>query len=217
MVGGSVQVAEGIVGRRKGLLRSKGSVMSRYVENCFIECLGPIKIARSVFTSSLMCRGEVLIPKGRIIGGCTKALNLIDVTELGNKAGIQTEVILGLDFVVERQVNECTERQQKIVFERKALISGLNALSISKTVFEEKVNRLAKEEEMLRENLVGKLPLLDVNDNAILRVRGKVYPGVFIRIGSLKLAIDQVLSGVEFFIDKSAGLIRSRKFEEKSS
>jgi uncharacterized protein (DUF342 family) len=214
MVGGSVQVAEGIVGRQKGLLRSKKNITARYIENCFVECLGPVKVARSIFTSHVMCRGEILIPKGKIIGGTTKALNLVEVMELGNRAEIHTEVILGLDFVVERQVSECSERQQKIVRERKALVTSFQAKTLSKEMFDGKIARLTQEEDRINEMLMEKLPLLDINDTAILKVYGKVYPGVFIRICSLKLAVDQALSGVEFFIDKSVGLIRHRKIGE---
>jgi uncharacterized protein (DUF342 family) len=211
MTGGPVRVKEGIIGHGRGLLRTKNTVNARHVENCTIEALGDVSLEKASYNSRVFSRGSVLLPKGRIVGGQIKTRDNIQVGVLGNVAESPTEVVLGIDFVVERMVDHYNNRQHTILQERRELARAGQKGSIPQTTTEERFNRLLEEEEYNNEQLVRLLPLLDVNDKAVLEVVDMIHPGVSIRICSLQYFPSKPLKGVRFFIDKPNGVIKYEK------
>lgn len=211
MTGGAVTVKEGIIGHGRGLLRTKSRVSARHVENCTIEALGDVVLEKACYNSRVYTRGSVILPKGRIVGGQVKTRDTISAGVVGNVAESVTELVLGIDFVVERMVDHYNTRQQAIRSARRELAREARVGRIREQRAEKRFAQLMEEEEYNNEQLIRLLPLLDVNDMAALEVHDTIYPGVRLRICSLQFTPTKPLKAVRFFIDKANGIISYEK------
>lgn len=207
LVGGDVKVAQGILGKSKGTLRAKGSVKAKYIENCTVDCLDKLVVSRAIFMSKVQCLREIESPTAKIIGGVTVARDSISVYDVGNDMNVHTYIHLGVDFTAERRLAAKKELLAKLEREKNALQATISSESIPSEVRVRRMRNIFREEEAAREELASIMPLLDVNEQAVLNVYGTIYPGAEIRICSLGLNIDRKMNRVRFYIDKLSGRI----------
>lgn len=107
--GGDIIVANGILGDNKALIKSRGTVRARYLENCVVFS-GACTIADCIMASRIYSDDCVYVTGGRgtIIGGGVTAARRIEAQIIGSKSGRETEITLGvLPYVQEeKQDNE---------------------------------------------------------------------------------------------------------------
>ncbi|MDK2896288.1 MAG: uncharacterized protein PWP04_408 [Candidatus Atribacteria bacterium] len=113
---GNIHVRGGIFGQNKCLVKAKGSVLAKVVENATVEAGENIIIEESVLHSYLSARGRVVVDgrRGLLVGGEVKAGDLVWVKTLGSPMGTQTKVIVGVDPQVREEYNRLSQELEKI-------------------------------------------------------------------------------------------------------
>lgn len=121
VAGGNVAVQGGIVGHvdtRPGShslpestawIRCEGSVQALFTESAHVEAGKSILLGRSARQSELIAREEIVVGKagtrtGQIIGGRTQATLLVATGILGASSGIKTQVRVGFDPYLAKQI-----------------------------------------------------------------------------------------------------------------
>ncbi len=109
--GGNITIAKGMNGMSKGILRAKGNVIAKFLENSTVESNGYVE-AGSIMHCHVMAGTEVHVNgrKGFIAGGHVSATSLIDVKTLGSEMGTDTVVEVGVSPVVKKRHKELTEQ-----------------------------------------------------------------------------------------------------------
>lgn len=102
--GGNIIIAKGMNGMSKGILRGKGNVIAKFLENATVEANGYVE-AGSIMHCNVMAGTEVHVngKKGFISGGHVAATSLIDVKTLGSEMGTDTVVEVGISPVVKKR------------------------------------------------------------------------------------------------------------------
>lgn len=109
--GGNITIAKGMNGMSKGILRAKGNVIAKFLENSTVETNGYVE-AGSIMHCNVMAGSEVHVSgkKGFISGGHVAASSLIEVKTLGSEMGTDTVVEVGVSPVVRKRHKELTEQ-----------------------------------------------------------------------------------------------------------
>lgn len=129
--GGDLTVGGGIVSEKEYEIEVAGSLMARYISEATIKAEGDIIVTNEIAHSTLMCRGQVKVPKGRIAGGLTIARKGIRVGEAGSSGSSDTKLVAGVDYTLAVKINGYEEKiltleeaQDKI---QSALRSGMKS------------------------------------------------------------------------------------------
>jgi uncharacterized protein (DUF342 family) len=206
--GGNLHAKAGIIGHGEGLVRCKGNLNARFIENARIECLGDIIIENTalhahLFSESMIKTGE----KGKLVGGEIHALKGVEVQNLGNVAGTHTEIIIGEDYVEHRKLDYARNRFQELQSLVRQLDEKLNAIlqGAGKSDLPEHVReqRLKLQEEAQKYQAMMGDVAQEIHDDflAVLKVRGTCFPGVRITICSASLEITKDQKNVQFSLD----------------
>lgn len=204
--GGNMVANGGIIGRGKGLIRSRGGITTRFAEHCDIEALGPIHIENTslnslIYTLDTLKTGE----KGKIVGGHVQARAGMEVTQIGNAAGAHTEVSVGENYVMHRKLEFVREKFQTIAIAVQRLEERVKTSHEPSLV--QQFNRLNAESQRYQAMMVEILSEINDFEQATLTVTGTVFPGVVVEICRVPLTITKELKGVRFFLNKDSGKV----------
>lgn len=96
--GGDIIVACGMNGMGKGVLRAKGSVISKFFENTTVYSDSFVE-ADAILHSTIIAQTEINVDgrKGFIVGGSVRATNKVSCRTLGSSMGVSTSVEVGID------------------------------------------------------------------------------------------------------------------------
>lgn len=111
--GGDLVIVSGVLGDYKAVIKSKGNIHVKYLENCVAYT------AKSIYADCMMLSQvfsddtiDVTSGRGTIIGGAMTAGHMVKARLLGSQAGRKTKVTLGvLPFVQEELLSNQTELQ----------------------------------------------------------------------------------------------------------
>lgn len=120
--GGDLLISRGVVGDGRALLRSKGCVRVKYLENCtvyagkavYADCI----MASQIFSDDTI---EVVTGRGSVIGGAMTAAHSIKARMVGAQSGRKTELTLGVLPYVQTEL-------QAVEKEKSALETELSRL-----------------------------------------------------------------------------------------
>ncbi|MFC1556482.1 DUF342 domain-containing protein [candidate division KSB1 bacterium] len=121
---GSVIIKNGFLGKGDGLIEAEGNVILKFCENQNIKAKGDIIVGEDVLFSNLISGSKIEVQgkRGVIIGGTTRATKGVAVKELGNYQGAKTEVIVGIDDeivkeikAIEEEIKKCDENFEKTI------------------------------------------------------------------------------------------------------
>jgi uncharacterized protein (DUF342 family) len=122
--GGDVKVHGGIIGHAPAeqtehrvvtpvgtaIVKAQGNVSARFVENALIEAQQTVRIAESVVQSEVNAIDQVIVggkgKKGKILGGLVRATGLISADHLGGEGASPTRVIVGINPLLQRAMDE---------------------------------------------------------------------------------------------------------------
>jgi uncharacterized protein (DUF342 family) len=108
--GGNLTVGGGIVGDQDHRIDVVGSVQARYLNDVILRSGGDVVVTSQIDHSEVETLGKVLIPKGRIAGGCIKAYRGITVGHAGAASATGTVLMPGCDWrlLAKRRDREAT-------------------------------------------------------------------------------------------------------------
>lgn len=109
--GGNITIAKGMNGMSKGVLRAKGNIIAKFLENSSVEANGYVE-SGSIMHCNVMAGTEVHVNgrKGFISGGHVAATSLIEVKTLGSEMGTDTVVEVGVSPVVKKRHKDLSEQ-----------------------------------------------------------------------------------------------------------
>ena len=109
VAGGDIRVAGGIIAKSR--VRAGGAVSVRFVENAQVHAGTNIVVEDSALQGELQANNQIIVgvkstQRGRLAGGSARAMMLIRTPILGSSTGGVTQLLLGVNPVLEAQYQE---------------------------------------------------------------------------------------------------------------
>ncbi len=192
-VSGNIMVKGGFFGKGDGIMKAGGEVYVKFAEGQKIFAGGDIILGGEAINCQIETSGNVIVkgPKGKILGGSTKAKKEIHASYLGSESGTLTELSVAYDHQLMKKYNECVKEHERITADGdriKDVLIGLVRLKLDGKISKEQtevLNKLKKFRDELPQNLKTledeqeaiQLELKKLEDAQIIAEK-KVYPGV---------------------------------------
>lgn len=192
----SIVLAGGVLGNGKSVIDSKGDVVAKFFEYATVRSKGDVT-TDILLNSNVYCEGnaKVLDKKGCIVGGQVHAVCGVEANSIGNSAEIRTRVLVGNGGEIRQKMDELRNNIKASV----SNIQRAEEILQKFEEFEKKTGQSCKEDprrvqlvrirvrDMARkaadEDALKKLEvLIDNAAGASVRVRKKVFPGVWVSI-----------------------------------
>lgn len=183
----NIQVADGIHGEGKAVLRAKKHISVGFVERALVMAVGDVHIGRAALGCTFRVNGKVIQKSvgGGLQGGQAKVRLGLDVMNLGSPSGVATHVSFGQDYLIEDQIMAEVKETDKL---REAIVKlDLLMRKLTSPADREKLNG-ARQKKVVLMKLLDKrnLKLINLRDKFDLHVpsqiiiRETLFPGVSI-------------------------------------
>jgi hypothetical protein len=108
LAGGNLIVYGGISGRGEDAIRVKGDIHAKYILGARVECDGNVIVEKEIVNAMVVARGGVYGVAAAIVGGEIHGWRGIRAGALGSERGAQTEVVVGVDPILEDRLELLT-------------------------------------------------------------------------------------------------------------
>ncbi len=231
-VEGDIIVHQGITGKSEGLVKSGGSIWSKFIENAKVESGEMVVVSDGIINSEVSCDKRIICrgKRANIVGGSIRAAEEVDAKTLGSVAGMETLIEVGYDPKSKARLQEIEQKDEELAKQLEemqlnmATIENLrkNKKKISPeklkayTAMKAKREKIAKTRIRLskdRENIQAYLD--DLRTNGRVSASGTVFPGVKVTIKDLSLPVRNEMRAVSFVADGKA--VKVTKYEESDA
>lgn len=211
--GGSIQIGKGFQGRKKGILKAKGDIRALFVENGKVMAQGDVIIGRAVMHSIIQAGGNLqVLGKGLLVGGSAMTGKMVEATTLGSSLATPTEIQVGVGpqtrekiMTIEEQMEELQENLKKTEKAIAFLLqkkkdegrlpedkeSLLKRMVDTRKYLKTRIAEFEQEYQILGESLMNL-------QGGKIKVKGKIYTGVTLSIGSAQRRIRDQMSHTTF-------------------
>lgn len=197
--GKDILIRGGAYGRDEGVISAGGNIIGRFFENISLNADGDIYSSR-ISESECDAGGsiEVLGDRGEILSGETRALYKVSARSIGNQAGVNTIVGVGVNSGIMRSFQSYDRRISKLkseisVFEQ-GIRQGLPQKERMAMAITMKLDEI-RDIEKKKKDLIEKM---DLASQAKIEVKKCVYPGTQLRISNDFLIVSRVMERVYF-------------------
>lgn len=97
IAGGSIYIAEGIAGQKKGFLCAGENIQIGYINQAKINVGNDLYVENSILHSECVVNGHVYSQKGNLVGGSLSAGKTIEARDVGTRLNTKTEITLGIN------------------------------------------------------------------------------------------------------------------------
>lgn len=203
--GGNITIALGMNGMGKGVLKSGGNVIAKFIENSTVEAEGYVECG-SIMHSDVVAGTEVNVNgrKAFISGGKVTATSKIETKILGSDMGADTVVEIGVSAILKKQYKEMGDQIEEI---DKALSRAIPIMEAAKDKLEAGI---ALNEEQL-ENLKNIYKLSQIKKeerNNISSERDKIGIILMEDKNAAVIVNDIAYSGTKIIISDSSKIIK---------
>jgi hypothetical protein len=212
---GSVRVAEGIKGARKGTIRARLGIEAAFAEQTLLLAVEDVKLKTGCVLCNVKTNGRLLVAgeKGSLIGGICRARKGVDVAVLGSENYAKTEVSFGQDYLIADQIDAEEREIEKLktmilqadrtMADLESAGAGLDRIRQDKVkllrLLEKRTHRIFDLREKFETHVVSEV-----------RVRGTVYPGVILESHNRFYEVRAKKTKVVFSFDQQLGRIVER-------
>lgn len=205
---GDVLIKNGMSGSGKGRIWSGGSITGRFFENAILHAERDID-AGSLMNSEAYAGGRVTTigKRGSIIGGHTKAVYGMEVTNIGNRSQIVTEIETGASQEIMDKMQGCQDKYDKLQSELLDVKDRINRFT------DETKNsvsyRLVLSEKMKIENHIEKVKKEReeiqkiFSANGLIRVQSRAYTGTILTINCMIKKLKDDYKTGSFFMEEN--------------
>lgn len=211
--GGNITIARGVNGMGKGLLKAKGYVIAKFIENASVIA-GTYINAGSILHSNVKAGTEIEVSgkKGFITGGNVSASYKIEVKTLGSPLGAATVVEVGINPMLKKEQSELQAKYRDNIKNIQMIEPVISALLKKQTLGVEigkaqmdNMRSLAQarrqkmdenKEITMRLEELGEI--LTLTGDPVVIVRGEVYSGTKICIGDVSWLLKDAISFCKF-------------------
>ena len=214
--GGNIILKHGIRGMDRGILKSGGNIVAKFLENTTVYSGGYV-MADAIIHSDVSAKGDVIVNsrKGYVNGGTIRSETLIRVKNAGSEMGTKTNMEVGVDpnlLIQYRKLNEKIEetlRRMEIsgksieLYNRKLhngeklspeRLSQFKILAIEYKQDSDNVATMQEEFIKLHEEM-------EKQKGGVIEVENIVYPGVKVVVVDAIMYIREVVKNVRFVRD----------------
>ena len=147
--GGNITVTGGIIGTLEDVIRCKGDLKCRFIENTTVRCEGDI-LADYITNSDVICEGAMTLQgsKAALIGGKYVVLKQISCRDIGSHNDVKTLIQLGSFGMLQEEhsavvaaFKKAEEDEKKVI----QLIDYLNALKAQNGGLDEEKSQILKD------------------------------------------------------------------------
>ncbi|BDA79660.1 polymerase [Leptospira kobayashii] len=113
---GDIIVRQGVTGREEARVESTGgNIVAKFIQNATVITERDIIVQEGILHSHLMAGGKVSCKgkRGQIVGGTIQAAQLIAAKIIGSQANPQTDLIVGVNPKILKQINEYEEKKNE--------------------------------------------------------------------------------------------------------
>lgn len=224
-------VHQGISGREDVVIKSGGTVYSKFIENATIDSEGDVLVTDGIINSRITC-GKKVICKGKkatVVGGEITAYQEIIAKNIGSSVGTETIVKAGTDpkakLRIEELRNTALELHNEQIDINHNYMYLLNQLKEDKEkISAEKISQM-KELKKRKKDIERNLADIDkeiatlvqkVKDAATLgkiSASNVIFPGVFVTIKDVDFPVKNEFTATSFYLKDS--YIETKPFSEK--
>ena len=214
--GGQIILKRGIRGMGKGVLKSGGNVVAKFLENTTVNSGGYV-MADAIIYSDVSAKGDVIVnsKKGYVNGGTIRSETLIKVKNAGSEMGTKTNMEVGVDptlLVKYKKLNDKIEETiRRMEVSSKSIELYTRKLHNGEKLPPEKLAQfkiLAMEYKQDSENIVTMQEEftrlheeIEKEDGGVIEVGNTVYPGVKIVVVDATAYIREIIKNVRFVRD----------------
>ncbi len=229
-VGGDLEVKGGVKGKGKGVIRIKGDLHSKFIENAVLEVDGDCIIENFILGSKIYCLGNIVLTgdSSSLIGSDVIAYKGVTLASLGSSAQLDTTIEVGFHYKNDRLLNEGSARLIELDKELEAALPEIQKIKevvqrtrgklddARKQKFKDVFDAYSKKSKTL-ELLKAKVEELRSarynNDNVKLVVRNTAHPGATIKYRRQidKIAKPQTAFVMNFFPQQDKAMMTAFK------
>ncbi|MCM1040296.1 MAG: FapA family protein [Ruminococcus sp.] len=210
--GKDVILKNGMQGSGNGIIHAGGSVMARFLEQTQVTAGNEINTG-AILNCEVEAGQKIVVSgnRGTIIGGTVMAVEQISAASIGNRAGVATQLVIGLDSEFKykmEEIDRLTEEYQENMMDAEHTLErityqlrtqpGIPGLNEQKA---EQMRRKINYQLKLKEISTKREQLIDINrrsaDGKII-VSGIVYMGTTIIINGVREALQSEYRDVTF-------------------
>ena len=212
IAGKDVILKNGMQGSGNGVIRAGGNVMARFLEQAKVYA------GNGVNTGAILnCEVEsghsveIVGNRGTIIGGTVMAVERISVASIGNRAGVSTQLVIGLDGEFKSKMDEIdrlTQEYQNNIIDAECNMERITyQLKAQPGIFElkqqkaEQMRRKIQYQSKLKEISTKREQLIDIHQRSTegkIIVNGTANVGCVIIINGVKETLHSEYRNVTF-------------------
>lgn len=204
--GGSLTVRGGISGGTTHKILAAGSVHARYILDAHVEAGQDVAVEREIVHSSVKTRGAVLMPKGRLIGGETVALQGGVIGQMGSPAVVPTTFVAGEDFRLSALLKDKEAALAQLNGELAQLETKMQTIlgRVAKLSPESqsKLDEMQKQGELLKQQIEALTVEIqetreasELDTRYAVEVRTVIYPEAIFCMGRERLRVQKEMPG----------------------
>ena len=227
---GDITVKMGVVGKEHVRLVASGKIWAKYLLNASVEATGEITVEDSIINSDVFSNDRITVVArgGKIIGGRSTALNEIKVNVSGSPNETETQLNVGRNLFIER---ELVEIHKEITKWRLLVEDTMRELKVSfgESVFENPKEFIEKLPNVKKKNCLILLKALSNNNKELKKlvekskevqeklkldrepciiIMNKAYPGTIISIKKSIKRLESPFDNVKYYEDPQEKIIR---------
>jgi uncharacterized protein (DUF342 family) len=210
-----LNVAGGIIGRGRALVKVGGNINTKFIENCRAACRHTVTVQTDIVNSSIFALESVGIEKGRIVGSEIWAVKGVRAAGIGKASGKGSRVHCGIDFTVQQE----KEKNNNMLRILSAKLNKLKTLMAQGDVSGERrekmeglFKRLEAEQQKAAAAVSELIARINADENAVIEVSGEIAQGTLVEICQIALFVTEPLKKVRIRLDKENGKLITENF-----
>lgn len=190
--GGQIVLKRGMQGMNKGILRAKGNIITKFIENAEVIAGGYVS-TESILHSKVSAKGDIIVggKRGFVTGGEIRSGTMISVKTAGSQMGTVTLLEVGIDPRVLEEFRELEKKIANMLAEKDKIAQALSVLR-KKMTFGSQVSDERREyiKQITQNNIVLDTQIksarqkyeelrieVENNTSGSIKVSDVVYPG----------------------------------------
>lgn len=197
--GGNIKIKAGVVGKERAFIEADGNIFAKFFEMATVRCAGNIYVGKAILHSNCTAGDSIIIKgnKATLIGGITRAGNLVESDIIGSPLSAKTYLEVGVDPGLLERIREVSDELRNHETNLKLLNQAVKTLRKQKkftTLSPQKEKLLVKSDNTIgqisyeigrleceEEELMTKIH--DCKDGEV-RALNAIFPGVKITIAT---------------------------------
>jgi uncharacterized protein (DUF342 family) len=228
---GDIIVRQGITGREEARVESTGgNIIAKFIQNATVITEKDIIVQEGILHSHLMAGGKISCKgkRGQIVGGTIQAAQLISAKVIGSQANPQTDLIVGVNPKILKQIGEYEGKKNENQTKLDQLSKTLKTLCARKgadpATFSKENNEHLQKLEAGTKKLEKRIAEYEKEVQTLtaymdeqaasgrVSVEKTIFPGTSIRIRNADFKLRHETKAKTFFEEE--GQVRSTNYED---